>query len=277
MSGKLYEVLAVEGDAQGRAVKLVQETKAVLSNKENLFKGHVRTLKLFDASPEKAAENETIEAKDSTQIKVETTVPDSLNYMGCILADYWDVMYQKEATNQKAVADIVIDGVTLLAGVPVTFLLCMENRLKDLRPVLEAIPTLAPGVVWDLDPTYGDFIYKGPITNDMKTKDDTEYRIVAPATDKHPAQVVPVKTNFNIGRYTKTEWSGLISSAEKAHLLEDFDKLAKAIKEARQRANAADAITTKVGDVLLKALIGDWFSRERMNPTAKSKAQGSAA
>lgn len=264
--GKLYEVLAVEGDAQGRAVKLVAETKATLSNKENLFKGHIRNLRLFDQNAERMTEIDTIQKKDKTEIKVESTVPDSMNYLGCILSDYWDVMYQKEATNQVAKADIVMDGVTLLKDVPVTFLLCMENRLKDLRPVLEAIPTLAPGVQWKLDEGYGRFIYTSPEITDMKTKEDTEYRIIVQPTDKHPAQVVPVKTQFNIGAFTRTDWSGMISSAEKARLLEQFDKLAKAIKEARQRANAVDVITTKVGDTLIRTLLGNWFSRERMNP-----------
>ena len=264
--GKLYEVLSVEGDAQGRAAKLVTETKATLSNKENLFKGHVRRLKLFDQAQERISEIETIQKKDSTEIKVESTVPDSLNYLCCVLGEYWDIMFQKEATNQLAKANIEIDGQVLLKDVPVTFLLCMENRLKDLRPVFESIPTLAPGIKWELDESYGRFVYKAPETTDMKTKEDTEYRTVSPATEKHPAQVVPIKAQFNIGSYTRTEWSGMISSAEKARLLEQFDKLVKAVKEARQRANAVDAITTKVSDALLKALIGDWFSRERMNP-----------
>jgi hypothetical protein len=264
--GKLYEVLAVEGDAQGRATKLVNETKQVFSNKENLFKGKVRTLALFDQDVTKETEIKALEAKDSTAIRVESTIPDSLNYMACIIGDYWDLMFQKEATNQVAKADIIIGGALLLKDVPVTFLLCMENRLKDLRPVLEAIPTLAPGIAWDTDESYGRHIWQAPETNDVKTKEDIEYRIIAPATDKHPAQVQPVKTQFNIGKYTTKEWSGLISSAEKADLLEKFDKVVRAIKEARQRANAVEAVTTKVSDTLLTALIGDWFNRELMNP-----------
>ena len=270
MAGKLFEVLAVEGDSQGRAAKLVTETKTVFSNKENLFKGHIRTLKLFNRNTENITEIEALELKDTTQVKVESTVPESLNYMACVLGDYWDVMYQKEATNQVAKSDIVLDGQVLLKDVPVTFLLCMENRMKDIRPVLEAIPTLSPGVDWKLDSAYGNYIYKAPVTNDVKTKEDIDYRIVVQPTDKHPAQVVQTKQQFNIGQYARTEWSGLISSAEKAVLLDRFDKLARAIKEARQRANDVEAVTTKVADKMLTALLGSWFDRSKMNPASKS-------
>ena len=266
--GKLCEVLAVEGDAQGRAVKLINETTQVFKNKENLFKGKRRQLVLFGKSPDKEEEMMAIEAKDSTFTKVETTVPDSLNYLGCILGRYWDVMFQKEATNQLAKADIVMeDGSILMKDVPVTFLLCMENRLKDLRPVLDSIPTLPPGIDWRVDADYSlSNVYKTPDLNDVKTKEDTDYRIVAQPTDKHPAQVVAVKTTFNIGRYITTDWSGMISPAEKARLLEHFDKIASAIKQSRQRANLTEAVKLQVGDSLVGALFGGWFDRTKMNP-----------
>jgi hypothetical protein len=264
--GRLFEIIAVEGDAQSRAVKLIQETKTVFSNKENLFKGKQRTLQLFDRPSEKLVEIEALEAKDTTYIKVESTVPDSLNYLGCILADYWDLMYQKEASNQVAKADIVMDGNVLLANVPLTFLLCMESRLRDLRVVFDSIPTLSPGIEWTPDTAYGKHIYQSPLVKNVKTREDTEYRVVVQATDKFPAQVQAIKGQFNIGQYSDKDWSGLISSAEKANLLLTFDKLIAAVKTARQRANDTDANKDKVGDILLTALIGPWFNRSLMNP-----------
>lgn len=59
----------------------------------------------------------------------------------------------------------------------------------------------------------------------------------------------------------------MISSAEKAKLLENFDALVKAVKLARQVANEVEISSEKIGDSLMKAVIGDWLSRERMNPT----------
>jgi hypothetical protein len=265
--GKLYEVLAVETSAHGRASKLVAETTQVFKNKENLFKGKRRSLSLFDRAPEKLDEILAIEARDSNFTKVETTIPDSMNYLGCILADYWDVMFQKEATNQMAKADIVFeDGTILLKDVPVTFLLCMESRLKDMVPVIEAIPTLSPGIQWAIDKDYAlPNVYRTPEMSDVKTKEDTEYRSVSKPTQYHAEQIVPIKTQFNIGRFSTIEWSGLISPAEKAKLLEHFDKVTLAVKQARQRANAAEAITTKVGDTLVGAILGGWFDRNKMN------------
>ena len=266
MAGKLHEVLAVEGSAQSRAAKLVVETTSVFKNKENIFKGRQRILKLFDQDPAREIEIKSLEAKDSTTVRVESTVPDSLNYLGCILGDYWDVMYQKEATNQLANADIIVDGNVILKSVPVTFLLCMENRLKDLRPVLESIPTLAPGVAWALDDGYGRHIYRAPEASDVKTRETVTYPHVFEPTDKQPGQYVTEKTQVNIGKYTTNEWSGLISSAEKARLLENFDKIIGAVKQARQRANNIDAVTTKVSDQLIGAILGGWYDRTQQNP-----------
>lgn len=266
MSGKLYEILAVEGDAQGRSKAVMLETKQVFSNKEHLFKGKRRSLSLFEKDPTRETEIAALEAKDFVFTRVESTIPDSMNYLGCILGDYWDVMYQKEATNQLAKADLIIDGEVLLKNVPVTFLLCMESRLKDLRPILDAIPTLAPGIKWDLDENYTlAHVYRTPEMSDVKTKEDTDYRRVFEPTDKQPGQFVAVKTQFNIGKYSTIEWSGLISPAEKARLLEKLDKTLKAVKVARQRANSVDAVTEKVGDKLIGALLGGWFNRSKMN------------
>lgn len=220
---------------------------------------------MYDQDPTREVEIKSLEAKDSTTIKLEGTVPDSLNYLAMILGGYWDVMFQKEATNQLAKADIVVDGVVVLKDMPVTFLLCMENRLKDLRPVFENIPTLAPGVAWTLDPSYGKHVYRAPITIDVKTREEVTYPHIFEPTDKQPGQYVTAKAQTNIGKYSTNEWSGLISSAEKARLLENFDKIIGAVKQARQRANNIDAVTDKVSGQLLRALIGPWYNPSTAN------------
>lgn len=266
--GKLFEILAVEANHEGVAKKLLSETTQTFKNKENLFGGKLRTLNMFDTSPEKAVEMKAVEAKERTEIKISSTVPDSMNYLGCILADYYDVVYQKEATNQLAKQDIIIDGVVIIKDVPVTFLLSMENRLKDLRNVVLEIPTLAPGKFWTPDGNYGRNVHRTPEEHNLKTAKDIDFRIAAPATDKHPAQVVQTEAVRNIGQYTDVTWSGLITSADKAMLLERTDKMLQAVKRARGRANTQEAINDKVGDKILGFIIGSWFDRSRMNTEA---------
>lgn len=268
--GKLFEILAVEANHEGIAKKLLGETTQVFKNKENLFGGKIRTLSMFDTSPEKAVEIKAIEAKEYNEIKISSTIPDSMNYLACVLADYYDVVYQKEATNQLAKQDIIIDGVTIAKDVPVTFLLSMENRLKDLRNVIVEIPTLAPGKLWTPDGNYGlRNVYRTPDEHNLKTQKDTEFRTTAPATAQHQALVVPMEIVKNVGQYTDIAWSGLITSADKAMLLERTDKMLQAVKRARGRANTQEAVNDKVGDNILGFIVGNWFDRSKMNPDAK--------
>lgn len=67
-----------------------------------------------------------------------TTVFDKLIYNAASNVRAIDSYYQKEATNQEARADIIIDETTLAMSVPATVLLGLETRLAELRKVYEA-------------------------------------------------------------------------------------------------------------------------------------------
>lgn len=267
---QLHEILAVEGDQQSRAQLLITQTTNTFKNKEILFTGKARRLEMFSKDESNKTELEALEAKELRNNPVAASIPSNLNYLAIFLAQYYNVVYEKEATNQVAKADIVVDGLTLLKDVPVTFLLSMETRLQALRQVILEAPSLDPAVVWDLDRTYAiPYVYKGPTVNDTKTSKEIDHKVIVPPTDKHPAQVAAQEVTRNIGRYTDITWSGKISSADKASLLGRLDGLIQGVKKARQRANSTSVIpANNAGETLMKYVLGSWFNSAAVNPDA---------
>lgn len=137
---QLHQVLAVEGDLQGKAQSIIQETIKTFTGKRELFMGYSKTYEPYQ--------------EDATPIppdfrEIETTVHDKLKYAIIPLIKYLDCICQKESTNQHAFAPLVVDGKTFHECVPATLLLALENKLRAFRPVLEAIPTLTKGVAWE--------------------------------------------------------------------------------------------------------------------------------
>lgn len=235
----LHELLAVEGDLDGAHKKIIEETKKTFSKKTVLFIGQHRKLEMFVEDGINYPEEHK---------KIDTTVSQKLQHMQHTEKRYFDAMLQKEATNQVATADLVVDGVTIGTGLPATFLLGMETRLKHLRSVYEEIPTLQPGTSWIKDETEGKDIYKTEKPDEkLKTETTVEPVIMYEATKEHPAQIKEMSKVKNVGKYITTTWSGMISPAEKSILLGKIDKLIIAFKKARQRANTTEVIKKTIG------------------------------
>jgi hypothetical protein len=248
--GKLHELLAVEGDLEGTYRKIVKETIANFSkHAERYFGGHQR-IELFD---------EGDPSEQDVHKEMDDTVVSKLDYTTGHIVRYLDAVLQKEATNQKASANIVIGdagtGQIIAENVPATMLLGLEKKLKDIRGVYEAIPTLKPGVLWVLDPKTGENIYKREHDDEkFRTKKVRKNHEVSPATDKHPAQMEVYTEDLKVARIVTTEWSGMISPAEKSAYLARIDNLSRAVKEARQRANRQEVVKTSIGHLLFTYL-----------------------
>jgi len=240
---QLHELLAVEGDLKGEKDKIKEETLTTFDKKANHFLGGVRTLEMFDEARREE------EAGGVERQEIVTTVPEKLKYMSSAFTRFWDAKLQKETANQEAKADIIIDGKEFVKNVPVTFLLAMEEELKQLRKVYDKIPTLQPGIEWKKDPQKGKHYWKTvhPIVK-HKTEKTIEHKIIVPATKEHPAQVKEWSEDKPVGRYSTENWSGMLSPAEKSIMLGKLDKVLRAIKKARQRANNQETRKINVGE-----------------------------
>lgn len=244
---KLHSVLAVEASLESKAKKLALETLKTFK-KQGLFKGLTRTLLMFD--PEESRLNTT------ESVKLETTVDEVVKYITPHIANYWDAVLQKDATNQTAIADLVVGDAVIAKDIPATFLLGLEKKLQAFRLILEEMPTLPPSVVWELDPQQepGVFVNKNDDTQ-IKTTKDVQPRVLYEATKEHPAQVEKLNVTRNIGTYTTRNWCGMLTPLKKAQRLNRLDKVLEGVKLARARANEALLIDSHIGSTVINFIL----------------------
>ena len=243
--GKLCESIAVVGELEGAWKKILEESKVTFGKKHEHFVAFVKRYSPF-AEEEKATEN-IEERKD-----LDTTVNDKLDYMFEHVINYLDCFAQVEATNQVAKADLEVDGKVILSGVPATVLLGLESKLRAVKEVLDLLPTLAPGISWVKDATRGPNIYKRERDEEsFRTRKEPKSKTLYDATKEHPAQIEKWTEMINIGKYITTHWSGMLSPAEKSDMLGRLDKLSRAVKQARQRANVQEVVDIHIGQKLV--------------------------
>jgi hypothetical protein len=246
--GKLHELLAVEPDLDGTHKKVMTEAVNTFAKKANLFMGFVKTLKLYD---EEAPEQEP------ERLNRETTVSEKLDYVAGHFVAYVDAVFQKELANQQAKADIELpNGSVIAKDVPATMLLGLETKLKVLRGMYEAIPTLQPGIEWELNESLGKGVYQTKYPEvSYKTEKTIQHKILDKAHIEKgvgiPAQIEKWNETKNVGKYTKTVFSGMLTSAEKSDILGRLDRLIQATKKARQRANMQDVDDAHIGQQLI--------------------------
>ena len=246
----LHQILAVVQDAKGRAKKLLEEAVVTFSKRGDHFKAHVSTLK---------SNEEGVADRVTSQTALVSTVYGKLDYL---LTGAWakmlDITATRDRTNQAACADVLLPGNTRLLAVPATTLLQLESDLATLRKVCEFAPTLEPAVDWQDDPDAGPHIRKNANATETIAKSDMKAhfsRILAPATDRHAAQV-EVWTELKIlGTSIHETWSGKLSSADKSKLLNRIDEILDAVRFARQEANCAPVIPIQIGDTIAKAIL----------------------
>lgn len=240
MATKLHEILAVEGDLDATQKKIAEETKTTFEKKADHFiEGH-RELAMFN---EDDAQQNQVEHKAMV-----TTVIDKLEWTAQAAAKYYDTVFAKDRANQSARADIAIDGTVLAKDVPATFLLGLETKLKALRDVYLAIPTLAPGHAWEPDATRGKGVYRARDPEiRMKTAKTIRYKVLVEPTKEHPAQIEKWFEDVPVGKVTNQVWSGMLSPAEKSDMIGRIDQLLRAVKRARQRANMVDVGKSRIG------------------------------
>ena len=228
----LHELLAVEQSLAATANLVTKSTIKNLGQKQSLYLGLSKAHEIFNEDDQHLVQ--TTEYKE-----VESTVDEQLDYLNHELANYWNVSLQKEEANQRASADIIIGTTTLATAVPAIVLLGMEKKLSSLLEVYNAIPTLDAATAWEEDPNYakpGVFRTKYQIER-MHTVTSKELREVSPATEFHKAQIAEVGETNTIGKYKQTNFSGQLTSVDKAGRIQRLTELIRAVKTARQRAN----------------------------------------
>lgn len=247
--GHLHQVIAVEQDHRKTTNKVLSETLGVFK-RPTVFQGFVKIEK-----PVKEGEV----TPPPEHKKCEYTVGQKLHFLMNHFNKYMDTTYQKEIGNQEAKADIVLpDGTVLGKDLPVSFLLTLETRFTELREVLANAPTLSVGVHYERveDMGKGFWITKYPTVTE-RTEKITEPLVLYQATDKHPAQVDKIVKDVKVSEIRTEFISGMITSREKADMLERMDDLIIAVKKARHAANTIKISNAKVAKVFSDYILGD--------------------
>ena len=227
MSETLNQIVALEKGLKSRVDGVVNETYKSIQ-KHDLFAGvdkSYRALSLDDS-----AEQYPPEVK-----LVVMTSHKALSILQRSLSELHNVTYRREFTNQKATADVVVDGKTLLSAAPVTFLLYLEKKVVDWRTMVDKLPVLDPAKVWSRDG--GQSVYRTAATVQQKTKKKQIPVKLCEATVEHPAQCQLVTEDIVVGHWDTVSLSGAIPESEKDALIERANKLIDAIKKAREKAN----------------------------------------
>jgi hypothetical protein len=247
---QLHEVLAVLADLEGTAKKTREEAILTFTKRANHFTGYHKTLKMFD-------ESRKLEEEGAEEHKpIVTTVDKKLKYLQTSQVKYYDALLQQEGTNQNARADLVVNGEVLAEGLPATFLLGMESRLKAIRAVFDAVPTLDPAIEWEEDVAAGEGLWRTKYPEHSQKQEKTiQHKILVEPTKEHPAQIERWAENRTVGTYTLQKNCGMISPAKKSEYLGRIDTLIRATKKARQRANATEVVKNNIGNKLFKFIL----------------------
>lgn len=239
---QLNQIVAVEKGVKSRAYADFTAAHQQ-SQKAPLLSGISRTYKPRDE------EGEQLPA-ESTRVQVRAS--EIMKDVQRALTRLFDVTLTKDVANGVAKAPIVVDGKTIAADVPVTYLLFLEKQLADLLTFVTKLPVLDAAEVWAYDEATD--AYATPPTQTTRSKKVPRNHVKAPATEKHPAQVEMYFEDVLAGYWTTVKYSGALPQARVNELRDRVVKLAEAVKVAREAANATTVVDQKIGDKIFDYL-----------------------
>jgi hypothetical protein len=228
---KLNQVIAIEKGIKSQATAAVS-THYKTIQKPELFAGLSKTYQALNAD-----DNEKLPAESK---RVQYRVPDLVRAVEVSLSELLQVTARKDWSNCSATADIVVDGKTLLSGVPVTYLLFLEKQVVDIRSFVSTLPTLDEAEDWTYDSNSA--LYKTAPMITHRTKKAQKPLVLYPATPEHPAQTQLITEDVAAGNWTLIKQSGAIPRTIKLDMLVRVEKLVIAVKEARELANIVDEV-----------------------------------
>jgi hypothetical protein len=242
MTTKLNQVLAIEKGVKSRVFSELT-TMNNAAQKPALFSGFSKNYK---------AKEEDGEHFPPENSRVQMNARDMLGTLSRILVELFDVSAQRDWANCSAKANVVVEGKTIVTQAPATYLLFLEKQLNDVQTFIQNIPTLDPAEEWRFDEAAN--IYKSDVTKTARTKKLQKPIVLYDATKEHPAQTQLITEDVTIGHWDTIKHSAALPPRRKQELLERVEKLIKAVRFAREEANAADASDVKVGDAVFNYL-----------------------
>lgn len=247
---KLHQIVAIAEGKKSRGQQLITKAHHMLQRTgtdggNNPLAGISKTYRPVDEDGEKLPP----EAK-RVQVRVKEVIAEVTTGM----TDLYDTLLTQDVANTAAKADVTVDGIAILKGVPVTHLMYLEKQLADLHTFVEKLPTLDPAYDW----TFNDKVdcYSTPPTETHRTKKVPRNHVLAEATDKHPAQVQVYNEDILCGYWSTTLFNGSIPAKDRNDMLARVRKLQDAVKFARNEANSIEVKEEKQAKKLFDFVFG---------------------
>lgn len=240
---KLNQVIAVEKGVKSRVYGEITDMHKS-SQKPDLFNGFVKNYRKKDEE----GEDHPPERK-----KVQLSADSLLARASSLLGELFDVTATKDWANCHAFADVVVDGQTLIKNAPVPHLLFLEKQITDLHTFIDKLPVLDEADDWTKDENTG--LYKTMPIATHRTKKVQKPIVLYEATKEHPAQTQMITEDVIVGYWDTVKHSGALPAPRKQLLLERVEKIAKAVKYAREQANAAECEDQKTGKAIFDFLL----------------------
>lgn len=242
---RLNQIIALEKGVKSRVHgRLVELQNRIRSNALN---GLSRTYTPRDEEGEHLPPESTL---------VQVVATDTLKQAASALSELLDITATKDAANQEATADIVVNGSVLLADIPVTSLIFLEKQLSEFAGFVRRLPTLDPSESWSRDNTLGADIYRTPVVETVKTRKVPRNHVKAPATPQHPAQVDVYFEDVPVGTWSTVKFSGAMPKSDQDAILERVTILSDAVKAAREEANSRVVDPLQISMAVFGYLLG---------------------
>jgi hypothetical protein len=235
---RMNQVVAIEKEVKARTQQNITNIYKSFQ-KPDLFNGFTKKYRPLDDEGEKFADENK---------KVICNVENLLNSVIESMTESFDFTLTKDTGNTNAFADIIVDGKTIAHTVPSTFIIYLEKQLIDIRTMVNSIPTLDINEDWK--PDVNSNLYKTEPIETHRTKKVPKVLVKYEATDKHPAQTEVYNEDVIIGYWNTEKLSGAMSIPGKESILKRIEKLIKAVKIAREKANNTDVVKQEIGDAI---------------------------
>lgn len=236
---RLSQIIAVEKGVKADAERALAVAGRELKQAPQLT-GIARTYQPRDEDGDQLPPEST-----NVQIKAE----DVITGVSAALTRLMDVTLTKDTANTVARADIKVNGTTLAADVPVTWLLSLEKELVKIQGFISSLPLLDPAEEWSTDDVSG--AWRTAPSKTVRSKKVPRNHVVAEATKEHPAQVQTYMEDVPAGDWTTVKFSGALPAARVRQLSGRVAELIRAVRYAREEANATEITDKRAGDTIL--------------------------
>lgn len=242
MTTKLHQTTAIIKGVKARVYSEVTNLHKE-SQKPEPFGGFAKTYRKKDE------DGEDYPPENKRVVLVASEV---LRKLAKLETEVFDLTAQQEWANTKARADVIVEGKTIIAQAPVTYLLFLEKQLTDIRTFVDKMPTLDENRDWSADPNSRLFRTEKVTTHKTKKvqRPIVKYDAVIKDGQALPAQTEMITEDVITGWWDTVFHSGALPTPRKEELLERIDKFLKAVKVAREAANDQEVEEHKVGEAV---------------------------